>query len=148
MKIRTTIILLISHILIGLFTVWGTLLERALLARPDLPESTFWYYHVLIGASRIILFVLPFLLFLNLRWYRFIGLLSYLAISLFWYSVGSSVFNNLLLHIEAGELMAFFNWTTLFYILCLAFYIYPIVIFIKSLNSKFMRITKNLNSEN
>ncbi len=52
-------------------------------------KSNFWCYHVFIGASRIILFKLPFLLFLNLRWYRFIGLLSYLAISLFWYSVGS-----------------------------------------------------------
>lgn len=132
MKTITKILLLLSHILISLFTIWGAILERALIARPDLPESSFWYHDVLIGSSCIILFVLPVLLFLNLRWYRIIGLICYLIISLFWYSMIYYIVSSLSLYASLGHLEDFFDLTHVFYFLCILFYLYPFVFFIKS----------------
>lgn len=133
MKTITKILLLISHILISLFTIWGAMLERALIARPDLPESVFWYHDVLIGTSCVILFVLPFLLFLNLRWYRIIGLICYVLISLFWYIMIYSMICNFSLYLKLGHLVDFFDITHVFYLLCILFYFYPLVFYVKSI---------------
>lgn len=121
--------MVISHVIVSIFTILGTLLERTLIARPDLPESTFWYNDILFGASYMILFILPFLLFINLGWYRIIGLISYLLISLFWFSMINYNFNSLLLNIKLGDLKAFFDLTHIFYFICIALYIFPIIIF-------------------
>ena len=132
MKTSTKVLLIISHILIPLFSIWGVFLTRALIARPDLPGSAFWHLHVIFWVSLVVLFVLPFLLGMNLRWYRIIGLICYLILSMFWYPMIESTVGNLILVISDGELLEVLDFGLVFYLICIAFYIYPIITIINS----------------
>lgn len=129
----TRTLLIISHIIVALFTAWGAMLERALLARPDLPESAFWYNDLLVGVSCIILFVLPVLLFYNLRWYKIIALVSYLLICAFWYKVVYFEVQALQVFIRLEAPLQYFHYTTVFYLFCVGLYLYTIFVIIKSI---------------
>lgn len=129
----TRSLLIISHIIVALFTAWGAMLERALLARPDLPESAFWYNDLLVGVSCIIFFVLPVLLFYNLPWYKIITLVSYLLISAFWYYVVYFEVQALKVFIRIEAPLQYFHFATVFYLFCVCLYLYTIVVIIKSM---------------
>ena len=129
----TRTLLIISHIIVALFTAWGAILERALLARPDLPESSFWYNDLLVGVSCIIFFVLPVLLFYNLRWYKIIALVSYLLISAFWYYVVYFEAQALKVFIRLEAPLQYFHFATVFYLFCVALYLCTIFVIIKSI---------------
>lgn len=129
----TRTLLIISHIIVSLFTAWGAILERALVARPDLPESAFWYNDLLVGVSCLILFVLPVLLFYNLRWYKSIALASYLLISAFWYDVVYYEVEVLRIYIRLETPLKFFNFESVFYLFCVLLYLYTLFVIIKAL---------------
>ena len=129
----TRTLLIISHIIVALFTAWGAMLERALVARPDLPESAFWYNDLLVGVSCLILFVLPVLLFYNLRWYKIITLTSYLLISTFWYDVFYSEVEVLMLYKRLETPLQFFDFENVFYLFCVFLYLYTLFVIIKAL---------------
>lgn len=132
MKTSTKVLLIISHILIPLFSIWGVFLTRALIARPDLPESAFWHLHVIFWVSLVVLFVLPFLLGMNLRWYKIIGLICYLILSMLWYPMIESMVATFILYVRLGDLVEFFDLAHIFYLICIAFYLYPIITIINS----------------